>query len=84
MSSTIEIKDAIYTPPSHTINSITIRLLDYTLGVRARFHVSFREDERVVNNELLVLEGEAFAGWNADDNYVKDWVLNALGLTAKE
>ena len=83
MSETIEIKDAIYTPPSQTINNVQIRMFDYKIGVQARFHVSLMEDETTVHNELLVLTGAEFEAWGADDAYVSNWVLEKLGYTRK-
>ena len=48
MSETIEIKDAIYTPPSQTINNVQIRIMDYKIGVQARFLVTLNEYETIV------------------------------------
>ena len=61
---------------------ISIAIDELILNSHARITVSFiDENDRVVDNKFLKMEGSDYDAWGTDDEYVKTWVLTQLGLT---
>jgi hypothetical protein len=61
---------------------IQIIIEELVLNSHAQITVSFLdENDGVVDNKYLKMEGTDYDGWGTDDNYVKTWVLAQLGLT---
>ena len=88
MSSNIEINIHSTTETvSLTYNLIKIECVEYCLYQSAKFHVLFYSvgeglGTKIIKNKYLIMEGKDFEQWGIDDDYVKDWVLSQLGLSA--
>jgi hypothetical protein len=39
-------------------------------------------NKRVVADGFRIMEGNDYANWGSDNTYVKNWLLNLLGITA--
>ena len=39
-------------------------------------------NKRVVADGFKIMEGNDYANWGSDNTYVKNWLLNLLGITA--
>ena len=39
-------------------------------------------NQRVIADGFRIMEGNDYANWGSDNTYVKNWLLNLLGITA--
>jgi hypothetical protein len=62
------------------INSVVVN----TLGESGRASISCslidEETSRHLASEVVILDGEAYSSWGSDDEYIINYVLEALGL----
>ncbi len=79
--SKINIQDKTYTTTT-VAKSIEIDSAEIKLGESARFMVKLLdENENLVGIERVEISGTDYSNWGSDDQYVIDYILNALGLT---
>ena len=62
------------------INGVMVNSLGE--GGRASISCSLLEEQnlKVLANEVVILEGDAYSAWGSDDEYVINYVLDSLGL----
>ena len=67
-----------------TYNKLIIQCVEYNLFDSAKFHVRLNTSTGVGTDKniskILVLEGDDFAAWGFDDEYIEKWVLLQLGI----
>lgn len=64
------------------IGSFTILLQNFVIGVSVDLVVSiFDVEKKFVSTTLIPLEGEDYALWGTDDNYLINFVCNKLNFT---
>lgn len=70
---------------THTITSVDFSFFDYVLFKRVRAICSLRTaDGHIVTNIPYTIEGDEFAAWGSDDQYIVDLLLTKLGLARPE
>jgi hypothetical protein len=61
---------------SYTVAKISINVSNIVLYTSADIFVTFYDDkERFVKHKTLRLEGEDYALWGSNDNYIIEWIL---------
>ena len=68
---------------TNTVNNIKISVLSVELFKNIVLRVSMFADKTIVENKILKVEGEDYANWGNDDQYIVNYCLNKLGLTPK-
>lgn len=64
------------------ITNIKIRVVSLKLFTNVTLSVLFMNDENnIVDNKIIILEGLDYTNWGNDDNYIKNIVLSKLGYT---
>lgn len=78
----MELNIADYQVVGPVAKKIQIIIDELVLNSHAQITVSLLdENDGIVDNKYLKMEGSDYDGWGTDDNYVKTWVLAQLGLT---
>ena len=68
------------------VDSVTIENVSIVLESHANIRVLLKSSDDVeLRSYSLVMSGDDYSNWNSSDlPYVKDWVLDQLGLTEAE
>ncbi len=66
------------------INNIEIRIINLSLNKFVDVNVTLKQDDAFVSSVYFRIEGEEYASWGNNDDYLENLVLNKLGLTRKE
>ena len=73
------IEPPIVTPqPDLVFTKMTIQVMNIVLGKSASFIAYLYNDETMVSTKSYTMEGEDYANWGNDDQYVYNWVSNQL------
>jgi hypothetical protein len=65
---------------SLTASNLRVYIVDYQLNKSARIVAQLLDDTKMLDKQVLLLEGQDFARWGDDDNYIIDWVCKKYGL----
>lgn len=66
-------------PITKTLNTLQILSISVQLDKSARISYSIMGDE-LSDGGVLTMDGETYAEWGTNDEYVVNWVLTELGL----
>ncbi len=66
------------------INNIEMRVVNLSLNKFVDVNVTLKQDNSFVSSVYLRIEGEEYAAWGNNDDYLENLVLTKLGLTRKE
>ena len=61
-----------------TINNFEILNIEVILNSRATLYVYLKNDDDVVLGEHITIEGDDYANWGSDDEYIFDYVKNYI------
>lgn len=76
----VNITDVTLEAPVAT--SIEINVMELVLNSHVMVGVMFKNSNgNLLKNEMVKIEGDDYAGWGNDDNYLIDLVLSKLNLT---
>jgi len=65
------------------ITNIKIRVVSLELFTNVTLSVLFMNDQNnMIDNKIIILEGSEYTNWGNDDNYIKNIVLSKLGYTS--
>lgn len=65
-----------------TCNKVAIFVQNIVLFQKAEIHVHFLDENGVcIEYQIVFMEGDDYAAWSNDDQYVITWTLNKLGLS---
>jgi hypothetical protein len=65
------------------ITNIKIRVVSLELFTSVTLSVLFFNDENnMVDNKIIILEGSEYSNWGNDDNYIKNIVLSKLSYVS--
>ena len=79
MDTPIPIDPPISTPqPNLVFNNMTVRVMNVTLGTSASFLVLLFNGDALVTTKNYTMEGEDYANWGNDDQYIYSWILTKL------
>jgi hypothetical protein len=79
MSKVLVVEQTMNVP--YLVDNFTIILGDLRLNESVAVGVQLYYGLRQVHHTSFVIEGEEYAGWGNDDNYLKNLVASKLGLT---
>lgn len=72
----------LYNAPPRYINSFTYTVRSFELSVQITFSVFlYDQNGQYLDNSNITLTGDDYAAWGNDDNYIKIYIANSLGLT---
>jgi len=63
------------------IDSFNVDSVDITLFNSAKIRVSLLNKTNVIDVSIVILEGDDYANWGNDDNYIVNYVAKKLGFT---
>lgn len=70
-----------YNAPIRYINSFTYSVRSFELSVQITFSVFlYDENGNYIDNAIITLAGDDYKEWGNDDNYIKLFIANQLGL----
>ena len=76
----VNITDVTLEAPVAT--SIEINVMELVLNSYVMVMVMFKNSNgNLLKNEMIKIEGDEYAAWGSDDNYLIDLVLSKLNLT---
>lgn len=76
----VNITDVTLEAPVAT--SIEINVMELVLNSYVMVMVMFKNSNgNLLKNEMVKIEGDEYAAWGSDDNYLIDLVLSKLNLT---
>jgi hypothetical protein len=62
------------------ITNIKINIMSLELFKSVTIVVSlFNNNDNIIDNKIIKLEGADYSNWNNDDNYITNFVLSKLG-----
>ena len=71
-----------YALPAPVSTHVEIILSEVVLNSHATIIVHLLDaNGNLLDNKFVKIEGEEYANWSSDDNYIVDLVLTKLGLT---
>jgi hypothetical protein len=76
--------DIAILPKSWTLTATNLRIhiVEYQLKKSARIVAQLLDDgSKLLDREVLVIEGPDFEAWGYDDTYIVHWVCQKLNLT---
>ena len=66
------------------INNINIAITNLNFNKSATFRIKFISGTNIKGESLLItIEGDEYLGWNNNDDYIIDLILNKLNLKRK-
>lgn len=81
-SQSVPVVLTLYNPPPRYINSFTYTVRSFELSVQITFSIFlFDQNGQYIDNSDITLKDDDYDAWGNDDNYVKIFIANALGLT---
>jgi hypothetical protein len=67
------------------ITNIKINIMSLELFKSVTIVVSLlNNNDNIIDNKIIKLEGNDYLNWNNDDNYIKNTVISKLGYTLLE
>ena len=76
----VNITDVTLEAPVAT--NIELNVIELVLNSHVMVAVSFKNSNgNLLKNEMVKIEGEEYAGWGSDDEYLINLVLSKLNLT---
>jgi hypothetical protein len=67
------------------ITNIKINIMSLELFKSVTIVVSLlNNNDNIIDNKIIKLEGNDYLNWNNDDNYIKNIVISKLGYTLLE
>lgn len=74
-------KNTFYPPIKTTssVNSFTIKIIELILNTSVSIHVMLYDtDDKFITAKNFVIDGDAYKAWGSDDNYITNYVKQAL------
>ncbi len=63
------------------VSSISVSVVNLELGKQCNLIVGLFDSERkLLRQDLLLLDGENYQNWGADDSYIYEYVMNNYGF----
>lgn len=79
-----EVEPCDFIAPVRVIHHIEIQIMGLVLFSSVSIVVSlYDENDYIIDNRQIIIQGEEYNNWANDDNYLLDLVLVKLGLTKK-
>lgn len=79
-----EVEPCDYHTPVRVIHHIEIQILQLILFQSVSLIVSlYDENEHIIDNKVVAVEGQEYANWANNDQYLIDLVMDRLGLTKR-
>lgn len=76
-----EVEPCDYHTPVRVIHHIEIQILQLTLFQSVSLIVSlYDQNDHIIDNKVVVVEGQEYADWANNDQYLIDLVMAKLGL----
>ncbi len=79
---TIDVVDKEYVTVD-IVNKVEIRIINLQLGKFVDVSAVLKQNDRYVKNYTFHIEGEEYNSWGNDDEYLKNLILQKLGLVKK-
>ena len=81
MDASITIQPITYTKTnSYTIDNIIISVVQFILFQSLTLQVSLRSGENIVDIKGFIIDGEEYANWSTDDNYIVNLIAQKLNI----
>jgi hypothetical protein len=65
-----------------TISQISVTVTDMVLYTSASLFVQcFDASSNLISSQVMIIDGDAYASWGGNDDYVYNFVAKALGTT---
>lgn len=79
-----EVEPCDYVTPVRVIHRIELQIMRLVLFSSVSIGVSlYDENDYIIDNRQITIQGEEYNNWANDDNYLLDLVLVKLGLIKK-
>ncbi len=78
----VNIQDSAYVK-TNTIDNVLIKITNVQLFKSVTVVASLFENNKIIDNKVVMIEGADYNAWSNDDNYIVNFVLNKLGLIKK-
>ena len=78
----VNIQDSAYVK-TNTIDIVLIKITNVQLFKSVTVVASLFENNKIIDNKVVMIEGTDYNAWSNDDNYIVNFVLNKLGLIKK-
>lgn len=78
----VNIQDSAYVK-TNTIDNVLIKITNVQLFKSVTVVASLFENNKIIDNKVVMIEGTDYNAWSNDDNYIVNFVLNKLGLIKK-
>lgn len=76
-----EVEPCDYHTPVRVIHHIEIQILQLTLFQSVSLIVSlYDQNDHIIDNKVVAIEGQEYADWANNDQYLIDLVMAKLGL----
>lgn len=70
---------------NYTIDSVSIRVIDYQLNSSVTVQVYINDIlNNVIDIQTIKIEGEEYDNWGSDDSYLENLVLQKLGYERRQ
>lgn len=70
---------------NYTIDSVSIRVIDYQLNSSVTVQVYINDiSNNVIDIQTIKIEGEEYDNWGSDDSYLENLVLQKLGYERRQ
>lgn len=76
----IPIQDYEVKQPVLIANNVKIDVESVELHRTARVRITFMKENNYLSSEIINLTQEEYDGWNADDTYIENLVLEKYGI----
>ena len=63
-----------------TVTGFTLEIVKFVPNTLVQVRVIQYSGERVVKNDYVMLEGQAYSDWGNDDNYLIQYVATQMGF----
>ena len=78
----VNIQDSAYVK-TNTIDNVLIKITNVQLFKSVTVVATLFENNKIIDNKVVMIEGTDYNAWSNDDNYIVNFVLNKLGLIKK-
>ena len=66
---------------TQTITRFTLDIIELVFNTSARFRVSqYDADDKLIDATNVTIEGQEYADWGGDDNYIINLIAQKLGF----
>jgi len=80
----VAVTEAPYVRPSVNITNVQVRVMNVVLFKSVNINVTLFANNDYIDSKSYTLEGADYFSWGNDDNYIVNYALRQLGLTAAQ